>query len=161
ASWRHADENASVEIWLTVHGKTAVCGLRLSDRTMRHRKYKQEHIPASLRPTVAAALVRLAGARPGDRVLDPMCGAGTILAEQLAGLHGLRKGNVQVLGGDLDREALRDARANLRGFAEIPLCRWDATRLPLADACIHRIIANPPFGKQLSSPAEVGRLYRR
>src|SRR6185312_5694864 len=28
ASWREADENASVEIWLTIHGATAVCGLR-------------------------------------------------------------------------------------------------------------------------------------
>src|SRR5439155_8158347 len=53
ASWRFAEENAAVEIWLTIHGATAVCGLRLSDRTMRHRTYKREHLPASLRPTVA------------------------------------------------------------------------------------------------------------
>ncbi len=80
ASWRHAEENAAVEIWLTIDGASAVCGLRLSDRTMRHRTYKAEHLPASLRPTVAAAMVRLAGAGPGHVILDPMCGAGTILA---------------------------------------------------------------------------------
>ena len=28
ASWRHAEDNAAVEIWLTIHGATAVCGLR-------------------------------------------------------------------------------------------------------------------------------------
>src|SRR5947209_7703304 len=65
ASWRHAEENAAVEIWLTIHGAMAVCGLRLSDRTMRHRTYKMEHIPASLRPTLAAAMVQLAEIRPG------------------------------------------------------------------------------------------------
>src|SRR5438128_3351665 len=81
ASWRPAEENAAVEVWLTIHGATAVCGLRLSDRTMRHRTYKQDHLPASLRPTVAAAMVRLAEARPNQVFLDPMCGAGTILAE--------------------------------------------------------------------------------
>jgi 23S rRNA G2445 N2-methylase RlmL len=161
ASWRPAEENASVEIWLTIHGKTAVCGVRLSDHTMRHRKYKQEHIPASLRPTVAAAMVRLAGARPGESVLDPMCGAGTILAEQLAVLRGYIKDRVMVLGGDLEWEALRDTRANLRGFDEVPLCRWDATQLPLAGVSIDRIISNPPFGKQLGDPAEIGRMYRR
>src|SRR5262249_21191589 len=55
-SWRHVEENAAVEIWLTIQGHTAVCGLRLSDRTMRHRTYKLEHRPASLRPTLAAAM---------------------------------------------------------------------------------------------------------
>src|SRR5689334_1880385 len=130
ASWRPAEENAAVEIWLTIHGQTAVCGLRLSDRTMRHRKYKLEHLPASLRPTVAAAMVRLAGARSGELVLDPMCGAGTILAEQLAVRRGAA-GGVGVLGGDIDREALRTARANLRTWEDVPLCRWDATWLPL------------------------------
>src|SRR5262249_53745904 len=41
------------------------------------------------------------------------------------------------------------------------LCRWDATRLPLASASVDRIISNPPFGKQLSSPGQIGPLYRR
>src|SRR5262249_2147786 len=68
ASWRHAEENAAVEIWLTIDGATAVCGLRLSDRTMRHRTYKREHLLASLRPTVAAAMVRLVEVRPNDVV---------------------------------------------------------------------------------------------
>src|SRR5262249_55928027 len=77
ASWKPAEENAAVEIWLTIHGAQAVCGLRLSDKTMRHRTYKQEHLPASLRPTLAAAMVRLADLRPGQVLLDPMCGAGT------------------------------------------------------------------------------------
>src|SRR5262249_47037605 len=84
ASWQHAEENAAVEVWLTIGGATAVWGLRLSDRTMRHRTYKLEHRPASLRPTVAAAMVRLAEIRPQHLVLDPMCGTGTILAEYLA-----------------------------------------------------------------------------
>src|SRR5438552_23849 len=83
-SWRHAEENAAVEIWLTIDGATAVCGVRLSDRTMRHRTYKLEHRPASLRPTVAAAMVRLAEVRPPHVLADPMCGAGTLLAEYLA-----------------------------------------------------------------------------
>src|SRR5437870_5450530 len=81
ASWRFADENASVEVWLTIHGRSAWCGLRLSDRTMRHRSYKLEHVPASLRPTVAAAMVRLLHPRPKQIILDPLCGAGTLLAE--------------------------------------------------------------------------------
>ena len=78
--WQFSNENAWLEVWLTIRGQTAVCGVRLSDRTMRHRTYKLEHVAASLRPTAAAAMVRLAGIAPGMTVLDPMCGAGTILA---------------------------------------------------------------------------------
>jgi 23S rRNA G2445 N2-methylase RlmL len=161
ASWRPAQENAAVEVWLTIHGATAICGLRLSDRSMRHRAYKGEHRPASLRPTVAAAMVRLAGAAPGQVVLDPMCGAGTILAEQLERGRRLRPEAPRVLGGDLDFAAVRAAAANLRRLGPADLAHWDAGRLPLPDAAVDRIVSNPPFGKQLSTPEEVGPLYRR
>jgi 23S rRNA G2445 N2-methylase RlmL len=165
SSWRPAEENAAVEVWLTIHGATAVCGLRLSDRTMRHRTYKAEHLPASLRPTLAAAMVRLAEVRPGQTLLDPMCGAGTILAEALEAARrkqdpaGARP--VHLWGGDLDAAAVRAASANLRRLGPVQLARWDAARLPLADASVDRIVSNLPFGKQLASPEEIGPLYRR
>jgi 23S rRNA G2445 N2-methylase RlmL len=159
-SWRPAEENAAVEVWLTIDGPTAICGLRLSDRTMRHRTYKAEHLPASLRPTVAAAMVRLADTKPRQTVLDPMCGAGTLLAEQLEDARAYGVPGVVVLGGDRDRGAIRAAAANLRRGGVGLLARWDATRLPLADGCIDRIVCNPPFGKQLGTPAEIGPLYR-
>jgi tRNA (guanine6-N2)-methyltransferase len=158
ASWRDAEENAAVEVWLTIDGATAVCGLRLSDRTMRHRTYKREHLPASLRPTVAAAMVRLAEARPNDVVLDPMCGAGTILGEQLT--RGREFARVKAIGGDVNAAALRIAEANLRRVGNALLCRWDATLLPLPERFADRIISNPPFGKQLGKPDEIRPLYR-
>jgi tRNA G10 N-methylase Trm11 len=40
------------------------------------------------------------------------------------------------------------------------LARWDATSLPLADASVDVIISNPPFGRQLAAPEEIGPLYR-
>jgi 23S rRNA G2445 N2-methylase RlmL len=160
AGWYEVDENAWLEIWLTIHGKTAVCGVRLSDRTMRHRTYKQEHIAASLRPTVAAAMVRLAGIAPGMTVLDPMCGAGTILAEALA-LARRRKGEapVQLVGGDIDPHAVFVSTQNLGRLGPVGLARWDARSLPLADASVDRLLCNPPFGKQLASVEEILPLY--
>lgn len=148
--WHEVDENAWLEIWLTIHGRTAVCGVRLSDRTMRHRTYKQEHIAASLRPTVAAAMARMAGIGPGMVVLDPMCGAGTILAEVLQ-LARQRRGGppVQLLGGDYDPHAVFVASQNLSRLGPVHLARWDARTLPLPGAVVDRILCNPPFGKQL------------
>jgi 23S rRNA G2445 N2-methylase RlmL len=160
-SWRHVDENAAVEVWLTIDGPTAVCGLRLSDRTMRHRTYKLEHLPASLRPTLAAAMVRLAEARPGHVVVDPMCGAGTLLAEQLAvAWSGAAEKPILSWGGDSDRTALRAAEFNLQRIGKPALSLWNATRLPLASESVDRIISNPPFGVQLGEPEEIGPLYR-
>jgi tRNA (guanine6-N2)-methyltransferase len=159
-SWKPAEENAAVEIWLIIRGRTAVCGVRLSDKTMRHRTYKVEHQPASLRPTIAAAMVRLGGAAPGDVVLDPMCGVGTILAEQIE-LSKIRKaGRVDTWGGDRDMNMLRAAASNLHRVGPALLAHWDATRLPLARDSVDRIVCNPPFGKQLSTPEEIGPLYR-
>lgn len=158
-SWRPVEENAAVEFWLTIQGAMAVCGLRLSDRTMRHRTYKLEHRPASLRPTIAASMIRLAGIAPRHIVVDPMCGAGTLLAERLGIGQQRRGGCAAVWGGDVDYSAVRAAAVNLRHVGPAHLARWDARRLPLAAAAVDRIVSNPPFGKQLSSPEAVVPLY--
>jgi tRNA (guanine6-N2)-methyltransferase len=163
-SWRPADENANIEIWLTIEEATAVCGLRLSDRTMRHRTYKLEHFPASLRPTMAAAMVRLADLEPGNVVLDPMCGAGTILAEAYIATRQWesrrdRPFPITLSGGDIDPHHVRFAKANLRHVAEIPVQTWDARSLPMRGSSVDRVICNLPFGKQMSTPEEIGPLY--
>jgi tRNA (guanine6-N2)-methyltransferase len=158
--WHYNNENAWLEIWLTIYSKTAVCGVRLSDRTMRHRAYKLDHVIASLRPTVAAAMVRLAGIGPDMTVLDPFCGAGTILAESLFVAEKRSKaGKVRVIGGDIDPNAVFVTSQNLEQVGRADLARWDATALPLETASVDRIISNPPFGKQLSSIDKIGPLY--
>ncbi len=159
AGWVPADENAWLEIWLTINGKTAVCGVRLSDRTMRHRTYKTDHVAASLRPTVAAAMARLAGIGPGMTVLDPMCGAGTILAEALALCEQRRIREVRYLGGDIDPNAVFCTGQNLGRRGGIEPERWDSTELPVARRTVDRIICNPPFGKQLEKPENIPELY--
>src|SRR5262249_15362212 len=105
--------------------------------------------------------------------------AGTILAEQVEGLRPFQRQGVQLLGGDLDRNAVRSAGINLRrlgprrcslwaevgegepGAMPVLLARWDGTRLPLADQSVDRIVSNPPFGKQVGEPEDIGPLYRQ
>jgi 23S rRNA G2445 N2-methylase RlmL len=157
--WQYANENAWIEIWLTITSKTAVCGVRLTDRTMRHRTYKHDHVLASLRPAVAAAMVRLAGIGPDMVVLDPMCGAGTILAEAVELMNARKHGVVKTVGGDLDPNAVFVASQNLETMGPPDLARWDATKLPLAAASVDRIVTNPPFGRQLASLDKIVPLY--
>ena len=55
---------------------------------------------------------------------------------------------------------LRAAASNLHKVGPALLAHWDATRLPLASTSVDRVICNPPFGKQISTPEEIGPLYR-
>ena len=104
-------------------------------------------------------MVRLAEIKPPHVVLDPMCGAGTLLAEHLAAMNSVHVPVPAALGGDIDAGAVRAATANLRRLGLAALAQWDATQLPLADASVDRILSNPPFGKQLGEPEEIGPLY--
>ena len=169
--WKLVADDAHLEVWAPIVGQWALIAIRLSDRRMRHRTYKQEHVPASLRPTLAAAMVYLSRPRPGDRFCDPMCGAGTILAERAqAGPYRL------LIGGDIDPEALKATRANLRSLARVPspsswqlehlrsgaiLHEWDAQVLPLHAGSLDVVVSNLPFGEQIGSHQENLALYER
>lgn len=154
-AWQLVEEEADMEVWANLLGGRLLCGLRLSDRTMRHRNYQIAHLPASLRPSVAAAMVLLTGPKDDDVFLDPMCGSGTLLAERmLAGKYR------QVLGGDLVGRHVDIAQQNLAGLGEHwSVNRWDARKLPLASASVDAVATNPPFGKQVGSRQEIEQLY--
>jgi len=152
--WKPMGEDAHLEFWLDIQERSAVTMLRLSDPTMRHRKYKLAHIPASLRPTLAAAMVFLSRPEPDDVFCDPMCGAGTILLERAYG-----GSSRAIVGGELDPAALAAAQANATASERIQLCRWDATRLPLAAGAVSKIATNLPFGKQIGDPNQLPQLY--
>jgi 23S rRNA G2445 N2-methylase RlmL len=122
---------------------------------MRHRDYKLEHLPGSLRPTAAATLVWLTQPADDDIFLDPMCGAGTILIER-AHMGRYR----MLLGGDIRAEALTIARDNIGPrYKPIELRQWDARSLPLDAASITAAAVNLPFGKQIGSAEENRALY--
>lgn len=149
-------DEADIEFWLWLHGSEALIGIRLSDATMRHRRYKQEHLPASLRPTVGAAMSWLARPTSQDIVLDPLCGAGTIVIERCL-LAPVR----QALGGDIRDGAVEMARRNARSARVNASWQvWDARSLPLDAASVTRVITNLPFGKQIGSRETNVDLYR-
>jgi len=154
-AWRTKEENASLELWAHLIEDHFILGLRLSGANLRQRTYKQVSLPASLKPTIAAAMALVSQARPDDVVLDPMCGAGTILIERAE--TGRYR---QLLGGDLDPAAMSATRANMGPrYQPIELRQWDARALPLPDHSVNVLITNLPFGRQLSSPAELRTLY--
>jgi tRNA (guanine6-N2)-methyltransferase len=132
ASWR-----------VTIEGTRATVALRPGDRPAHRREYKRASVPGTLHPPVAAAMVRLAAITRGDVVLDPCCGAGTLLIET-------RDTGARLLGADADPAALRAATANAGPLA----AHWlhaDAGTLPLRAASVDRVLVNPPWGRQVAA----------
>ena len=152
---RLVEDDADIEFWVWVGGSEALIGLRLSDASMRHRTYKSEHLPASLRPTVAASMAWLARPIDEDVVLDPLCGAGTVAIERA-----LLAPFKSIHGGDIREEAVAMATSNARAaHVKATWSQWDARSLPLDDGSVTRIISNLPFGKQIGTHEENVSLY--
>ena len=154
-TWRLEEEDADVELWATMIDAEFFLTVRLSDDRMRHREYKTAHRPASLRASSAAALAWLSEPREDDIVLDPFCGAGTILIERAhMGRYSM------LLGSDRDAAALAAARVNVGArYKPIQLENWDAGALPLGDASVDKIVTNLPWGLRYGSHGENRKLY--
>jgi tRNA (guanine6-N2)-methyltransferase len=155
--WTYCRDDAAADltIRLFIEHDVAFVGVRLGKTALSKRPYKQVHLPGSLKPPVAAALVMMVDVAPGLRLLDPCCGAGTILVE--AALSG-----AVVLGGDSDPSAAAAARANAAAAGvSAEIRQWDAQALPIASASIDRIVSNLPWGRQVAVNAALATFYRR
>jgi SAM-dependent methyltransferase len=140
-AWRQADP-ARLEVWLSEYRSgRLVAGLRVTGRRNRQRQGRQVERPGALRPTVAAAMVRLAGT-PGGLLLDPCCGTGTILAEASAW-------GWEARGFDVENAAVRAAGRNVPGAA-VEL--GDARRIDLPDQVAGACVSNLPFGQRFTVP---------
>jgi tRNA (guanine6-N2)-methyltransferase len=153
--WTYVPEEVAdgLSLRLFIEHETALLGVRLAAHPLHRRPYKQATVPGSLRPTVAAALLRLADVTATTTLLDPLCGAGTLVIE--AALLG-----ATALGGDISGAALAAAHTNLAaGGAHAELRQWDARHLPLDPASVDAVVSNLPFGRQVGTAAELSTLY--
>jgi len=106
--------------------------------------YRVRDVPAASHPTVAAALVHVAGVRPDDVVWDPFVGSGLELCERaIAGPY------ARLLGTDRDPAALERARANVDSLRadRVELLAIDARRAELPP--LDLVITNPPMGRRV------------
>ncbi|NGO14172.1 methyltransferase domain-containing protein [Streptomyces sp. HC44] len=133
---------------LTLDGTRATLMLRITDQPQHRRAYKRRTIPGTLHPPLAAAMAAMADISPGQVVVDPCCGAGTLLIEAA-----LAQPGAHFHGFDLSPDAITAARANAVALPDtvglpIAIDRSDAGRLPLPDAGVDRVLCNPPWGTQ-------------
>jgi tRNA (guanine10-N2)-dimethyltransferase len=110
-----------------------------ADRKPTDRPFFQ---PGSMAPVDARAFVNMAGAEPGARILDPMCGTGGVLLE--AGLVG-----ADVVGVDAQEKMAGGARLNLDHYLDGGhVVRGDATALPFRGDTMDGVVFDAPYGRQ-------------
>lgn len=134
--------------------------VRVGPRPLSARTWRVVDFPGAANATIAAAMTRLAGPRDDDRVLNLMCGSGTLLVERL-----LTGPAAAALGVDRDEPALEAARANLEAAgllgraSRTRLVRGDATDASAVRAAVAAhlapddrpaaadlVLADPPWG---------------
>lgn len=111
-----------------------------------------------LRPTTANILLQLASLEPGDIVLDPCVGIGTIpiqISKQAVGLGGDLVLIPAALAG-VAHSYIKQLGANFQKSAN--LVGWDASWLPLRSSSIDVVVSDLPFGQTCLSSAKLDSL---
>lgn len=139
---------------VTIADDRALIALRIAARPLHRRPWRVHSRPGGLHPPLAAAMVALAAPAPGERLLDPFCGTGTIAIEAATGR------GVVVLAGDHDPTAVEAARANA-GTRAVGWFTADAGRLPLGDGAVDLVVTNPPWARQVRAAGALAREPRR
>ena len=74
-------DEPDVELYCLLRDSELLIGLNTTGGSLHRRFYRVYHHRAALHPTIAAGMLRLAGWRRDEALLDPMCGGGTIPIE--------------------------------------------------------------------------------
>ena len=146
----------NLEVILHLNDNCLSVGLQVSAKPLSQRCYLR-HI--AVRSTVCCALCFAAQVSCHDVLLDPMCGAATILVEAVK-----QFGVKLAVGVDSDSAQLGLASENL-AFSSTS----DNVHLILADSCspmirehsVDVIICDVPFGRKFGSPDKVKSLLKR
>jgi len=115
-------EDPDVRVFLYLAGDKAALYLDLSGEPLHKRGYRQGTGDAPLRETLAAAILRMSGWDRSTRLIDPLCGSGTIAIEAAMwaaniapGLGRARFGFERWASfGPSEAQALRELKGELR-----------------------------------------------
>lgn len=176
-NWEVDLSNYDVEVVLLVQPSCLAVGLALRPyRQLQTNSFSNGGIPPDvttphisgralsgglvrLRPTTAQLLWGLLSLNPGDVVLDPCAGIGTIPLELPAGVIGLG-GDLVLAANDFASLATEyTKKMHEHNFScKTNLVAWDAALLPLRTSCVDVVVSDLPFGQQCLSSTKLDTL---
>lgn len=151
----HYDIDVNLEI---IHND-AYIGISLNLES-NHRRNIQFFGPTTLRATICYNLLRLCDPKPGDIIVDPLCGVGSIPIEGSKAYS-----NAFNVGGEIHDKGVEKTKNNINALEnsnlKIDSIQWDATHLPLRTNSVDIFVTDLPFGKRIGSKSNNKLLYRR
>lgn len=152
-------ENFALDIRLDLQDRHMLLSIQLTRSPIGNRILRAQPLRGAVKAPIAAAMVRLGGGHRGrHRMLDPMCGGGTIPVQAK-----LMNDELEVAASDWDDETVAVARQTFRNHGlDVDLRCVDARRLPEAwKESFDLVIVNPPFGQRLGRKLSLSRFYRQ
>lgn len=130
--------------------------VRLTPRPLVTRAWRQHNYQGALNAAVASVMATLTGPTPSDRIINVMCGSGTLLVERAA-----LAPYTYLAGIDNDPAVLNLARDHvmLSGADGTRLVCADAKELPYPADAFDVLLADLPFGQLVGSHRENVTLY--
>ncbi|MEM2940958.1 MAG: THUMP domain-containing protein [Thermoproteota archaeon] len=136
------------------------CFVSLSKEEHSPERYMVFNHPAPLKPSIAYAMIRLAEIKPRMKVLDPMCGGGTIPVETVLAVRG-----VEAYGFDVSDYFLEGAVLNAEAMGvreKIIFKKVDCRKLSKTLRFkVDRIITDPPYGTRPVARIKPYSLYSK
>lgn len=148
-----------IDVNLEIINYDAYISISLNQESNHHRNIKFFG-PTTLRATICYNMLRLCDPKPGDIIIDPLCGAGSIPIE-----GSIAYSNAFHIGGEIHEVGITKTKKNIEGLEnsnlKIDSVWWDATHLPLKTNSIDIFVTDLPFGKRIGSKSNNKLLYRR
>ena len=115
--------------------------VRVGNRPLSARPWRVADYPGAANATIAAAMVRLAGVDPEDRVANLMCGSGTLLIERL-----LAGPAAAAVGIDNAPVAITAAAENVEAAGLRRRATLVTADIAAAEGTFDLLLADPPWG---------------
>lgn len=147
-----------INVVLVIEEDSAYVSLALTKQSL-HRRNIKNFGPTTLRATLCYSLIRFAEPLPGDIIMDPMCGGGSISIEGALAFPGTYN-----ICGDVNDKCVERIADNVAyNSQEKPLVvdgfQWSVRRLPLRDESIDVIVTDLPFGLRVGKQRDNTGLY--
>jgi 23S rRNA G2445 N2-methylase RlmL len=140
--------------------KICIVGLQKTRLSLRIRYPRVFQHYSALNPIIAYAMLRLSEVKPGDRVLDPFCGGGTIIIEAAQVWE-----NLDLLGIDISPKSIEGAWRNAEAAGvknKVKFIVGDSLRLDktlAADLKFDKVVSNLPFGIRSGRLKVIPKIY--
>jgi len=149
-----------VIIYVFIKQNRMSLGLSLTgSRSLHRRSYRVYDHPAAIKPTLAYAMLVLAGSRDKQVIVDPMCGGGTIVIEARYLYE-----DAEIYCMDINRKYLNQAMMNALSagvYSRIVFKQHDARKLhEFGEGFFDHIVSNPPYGIRYGDQIQVRSLYK-